>query len=297
MLASFTARGRFWRGNLHGHSSASDGALTAIEVCARYRAQGYDFISVTDHFMARFGFPLTDTRALRGNGFTTLLGAELHAMENSRSELWHILAVGLPPDFAPPTPTETGAELARRAAESGAFVAIPHPHWSHLTLEDTRALHFADAMELYNHTSQVNCDRGDGQVLYDAALFDGLRFGAIATDDSHFKTADAFGGWVMVKAPENTPEALLAALKAGHYYASQGPELMDIRRDGDDLVVACSPVSMISLGGARAGTVNSHGDGLTSARVSLASFAGGWCRLTITDAAGRRAWTSALWLD
>ena len=54
-------------------------------------------------------------------------------MENG--ELWHILAVGLPLDFAPthtpqftPIPDqETGPEVARRAHDAGAFVAVAHP--------------------------------------------------------------------------------------------------------------------------------------------------------------------------
>jgi hypothetical protein len=34
-----------------------------------------------------------------------------------------------------------------------------------------------------------------------------------ATDDAHFFEPDHFGGWVMVKAVENIPDALLTALK------------------------------------------------------------------------------------
>jgi len=73
MHEAFEAPGRFWRGNLHGHSTGSDGALAPLEVCARYRAAGYDFVAVSDHFMARFDYPVTDTRGARQDGFTTLL--------------------------------------------------------------------------------------------------------------------------------------------------------------------------------------------------------------------------------
>jgi hypothetical protein len=37
----------------------------------------------------------------------------------------------------------------------------------------------------------------------------------------------------MVKAEANTPDALLAALKRGDFYSSQGPELRDVRIEGD----------------------------------------------------------------
>lgn len=44
----FSTTGRFYRGNLHTHSTKSDGALEPQTVCDRYRAEGYDFIALTD---------------------------------------------------------------------------------------------------------------------------------------------------------------------------------------------------------------------------------------------------------
>ena len=44
-LSAFTAPGRFWRGNLHTHSTRSDGVVSPEEVCRRYRAEGYDFLA------------------------------------------------------------------------------------------------------------------------------------------------------------------------------------------------------------------------------------------------------------
>lgn len=101
-LSAFTAPGRFWRGNLHTHSTRSDGCLEPAEVCRRYRDEGYDFLALTDHFVGRYGYPITDTRPFRAPGFTTLPGAELHSGPMENGELWHILAVGLPEDFTPP---------------------------------------------------------------------------------------------------------------------------------------------------------------------------------------------------
>ncbi|MCU0944651.1 MAG: hypothetical protein MUF65_04695, partial [Rubritepida sp.] len=99
---AFAAPGRFWKGNLHTHSTASDGVRAPEAVCATYREAGYDFLALTDHFLAKYGFPIVDTRPFRAPGFTTILGAELHAPATALGELWHILALGLPLDFAPP---------------------------------------------------------------------------------------------------------------------------------------------------------------------------------------------------
>ena len=70
---SFTAPGRFWKGNIHTHSTRSDGMRDAADVCATYREAGYDFLALTDHFLAKFGFPIVDTRPFRTPGFTTIL--------------------------------------------------------------------------------------------------------------------------------------------------------------------------------------------------------------------------------
>src|SRR5215813_7480135 len=125
----FDLPGRFYRGNLHAHSTRSDGALEPEAVVEAYRGRGYDFLALTDHFLATYGFPITDTRALRSSEFTTLLGAELHAPRTESGMDWHLVAVGLPLGFAPPAEGETGATLAARASESGAFVGIAHPAW------------------------------------------------------------------------------------------------------------------------------------------------------------------------
>ena len=55
----FGLPGRFWRGNLHTHTTASDGTLTASQVSAVYREAGYDFLALTDHFLEQYDFPLS----------------------------------------------------------------------------------------------------------------------------------------------------------------------------------------------------------------------------------------------
>ena len=85
-IRPFATPGRFWRGNLHAHSSLSDGALNPVDVVEAYKRAGYDFLQVSDHFLGRFDWPIADTRKLRCNTFTTLIGAEIHAMATSAGE-------------------------------------------------------------------------------------------------------------------------------------------------------------------------------------------------------------------
>jgi hypothetical protein len=301
---AFTAPGRFWRGNLHTHSTRSDGVLPPEDVCRRYRAEGYDFLALTDHFIGRYGYPIVDTTPFRTEGFTTLLGAELHSGAMANGELWHLLAVGLPPDFAPshspdfrPVPgQETAEEIAARAVAAGAFVAIAHPQWSGLTEADGRSVPSAHAVELYNHGCAMGCDRPDGAVLADLLLTEGRRLSLIATDDAHFSEPDHFGGWVMVKATENTPEALLAALKRGDFYSSQGPDLRDVHLSGDHIEISSSAVVSAVVMGRGTGAKAVHGHSMTQARIPLDRLGGSpWLRVSVIDAAGKRAWSNPIW--
>ncbi|MFO1325742.1 MAG: CehA/McbA family metallohydrolase [Rubrivivax sp.] len=294
----FAQPGRFFKGNLHTHSTTSDGQLPADEVCRRYRERGYDFICLSDHFLPAYDYPVTDTRPCRTDGFTTILGAEVHVPSTDLGEKWHLLANGLPLDFEPTRDGETAPEIAARCAAAGAFVSIVHPAWYSLSVDDARSIDAAHAVEVYNHTSQVKTDRGDGTVMLDSLLALGHRLNALACDDAHFEFDDAFGAWVMVKAPERDPDALLAALKAGHYYSSTGVELHGIHVDGDELVVECSPATGVFLLGKGSRAVQVVGRDLTSVRLPAHKLGKhSFMRVTVVDAMGRRAWSNPFWRD
>lgn len=300
----FELPGRFWRGNLHTHSNASDGALDPGEVCERYRAEGYDFLALTDHFVGQYGYPISDTVPFRTNDFTTILGAELHSGRMGNGELWHILAVGLPPDFDPSNSPEfepvenqeTGAEIAQRARDAGAFVAIAHPEWGGLTFDDANSITAAHAVEVYNHTCGLESDRANGCYMLDQLLASGRRLNLCATDDAHFVVPDAFGGWVMVKAEENEPEALLTALKAGHYYSTTGPDFHNIEWDSDEVTVTCSNVEAVIIQGSGSAYAHTRGANLTKVTIPLDGLRKSpWMRVTIVDAEGNRAWSNPVY--
>ena len=101
----------------------------------------------------------------------------------------------------------------------------------------------------------------------------GHRVGAIATDDTHARpdVNDFMRGWVQVKASELSPEALLNALKAGHYYASTGAALHNVEFIGrDKLLVECAPATYIYLNGEGAGVLGrANGTWLTRAEFDI----------------------------
>ncbi len=304
-ISPFSKPGRFWRGNIHTHSTLSDGALTPDKVIDAYKNAGYDFMMLSDHFIGHYKWPIADTRALRSNNFTTIIGSEVHAPVTSAGELWHIVAAGLPLDFAPAGKTESAEHLARRAHEAGAFIGIAHPAWSQLTIEDGRAIDCAHAVEIYNHGCAIENDRGDGWYLLDQMLNEGKRLSAFATDDAHFKSPDYFGGWVHVKTDSLDPDVLLGALKAGHYYSSQGPQFRDISITGSEININCSPVDTITVLCGNSRTLVRNAKAITEASFDLKKLETGWLlnkispwfRVVAIDHAGKRAWSNPIWKD
>jgi len=295
-------QGRFWRGNLHCHSDRSDGLRGPREVVAAYREAGYDFIALSDHFEERYGWRITDTRDLRTSDFTTIIAAELSSGPwRDRTTYW-VSAVGLPLDFDAP-PVDSPAEGIQRAHDTGAFVVLLHPGLNNLPPDAIDHLAAIDAVEIYNHnTFGSQPDRADGAYMADGLLENGRRILINAGDDAHFAfPADRFGAWVEVWAETLDPPSLLAGLKSGSYYSTQGPQIDHLHLDGKELHVSTSPVQAIALGGAGdrwldAVTVRDGNDALISeATLDVSAFRGSYCRVTVIDGAGRRAWSNPVW--
>lgn len=292
-IPPFDGSDPWWCGNLHCHSDRSDGLLPPEDVAARYAEAGYDFLAITDHFISAFGFPITSPQTSAPDSLTLLKGAELHAPATSHGEWWHLLAVGLPGDFLPTGETESGVKLARRAQDAGAFVAIAHPEWSGLSEQDTAAVSFLDAVEVYNHTSALRTDRGGGWPWLERMWDAGGRQYPMAVDDAHFQVNDAFGGWINLRAPSREPDSLLTALKAGRFYASQGPRIHDVRLKGERIEVDSSPVEGVFVLAPGAQSANCLGESITETSISWTK-APAWMRIVVRDKQGRRAWTGRI---
>lgn len=298
-------RGRFFRGNLHCHSNQSDGSQTPAHVAAAYRDAGYDFILLSDHFEARYGWQITDTRDLRDGRFTTIIGAELSSAPWNERHCYWVTAAGLPIDFEAP-PRDNHVEAITRAADCGAFVTLLHPGLNNLPLAAVPTLPAFDsihAVEIYNHNMAMSggTDRAYGAYMLDGLLEQGNHVFVNAGDDAHFgHPADRFGGWVEVYCDQLDPDSLLEALQAGRYYSTQGPALRALRIDGNQLHVETSEVYAIGITGSgdrwQSGTEHRSERGATTAAdFDMTPFHGSYCRVTAVDRLGRQAWSNPIW--
>lgn len=298
--------GRFFRGNLHCHSDKSDGLWKPRDVAAAYRDAGYDFVCISDHFEAKYGWRVTDTRHLRDESFTTIVGAELSSAPWGERDAYWVTAVGLPCNFEAPL-ADDHAEAITRAREGGAFVVMLHPGLNNLPLASSPGLPAIDAVqavEIYNHSMAAGpfADHAQGAYMLDGLLERGRKLLVNAGDDAHFNhPSDRFGAWVEVHCERLDPDALLDSMKAGRYYSTQGPALRELVVDGDRLHVETSEAYGIALGGggdrwlSAAYRTSQNGDPITEADFDLAPFHGSYCRVTVVDPSGRRAWGNPIW--
>ena len=165
----------YYKGNLHGHSNHSDGALNPNEVVNEYKNLGYDFTCLSDHLWKNEDFAnetVLDSSQLNKNKFITITSAEIHCKGKKYDEngLWHIVANGLPVDFKCANDEETAPALVQRAINSGAFVTIAHPAWYSLTFDECMSVSNAHGVEIYNHSCHIETARGFGTVTADFLL-------------------------------------------------------------------------------------------------------------------------------
>jgi hypothetical protein len=135
-------------------------------------------------------------------------------------------------------------EEEERRGGKPALVHLNHPnfHWA-VSPDDVAAVFGERYFEVYNGHRGVR-NQGDARHLSTEDLWDYVlarRLGepvlwGLATDDAHHyrgsaadRVAGVGRGWIMVRAPELSADALLRALKAGDFYASTGVVLEDVR--------------------------------------------------------------------
>ena len=291
----------YFKGNLHGHSNHSDGALNPQEVVNKYKEIGYDFTCLSDHLWKDTKFAaetVLETKHLNQKDFITIPSAELHCLGKKyvKDGLWHIVANGLPLDFKCADEKETAPRLVQRAIEAGAFVTIAHPEWYSLTFDECLSLSHAHGIEIYNHSCHIEAQRGFGTAAADYLLQENNRIFLTATDDSHFKMQDSGGGWVMVAADKLSESSILNALKNGQYYSSTGVEIFEFEIDNYQVNIQCSPSNQVCIVGQGAKSMSQNGKNITQAEFDLKKYPSDWFRVSIANDSGDFAWTNPVWL-
>lgn len=288
----FEADGEWYKGNLHTHTTNSDGAWSPERVATEYRAKGYNFLFITDHGT------VTDVSGLSGDGLLVLNGTELGAGKSEVGHSYHLAILNLKETVsAKSAPTLQG--LIDLLRSKGAEVIIAHPYWSGLTINDFSNLEGYIGVEIFNSTCHFAIAKGHSAVHWDDLLVRGNRVVGFAVDDAHEhsrdnKPLDICYAWIMAKLPELTEAAVMSAIKSGRFYASNGPTIHDISVKDGKISVSTSEVKVINfIANVSSGrSITAKGDEvLTQAEYQLRGSEK-YIRVECFDGNGRGAWSN-----
>jgi hypothetical protein len=284
----FDSEGRWFKANLHTHTTTSDGEATVAERCRQYCDHGYQVLAITDHDQTN------DLSGLSTGEFLVISGLETHPPCPDMGS-YHLVCLDVPHGFSCSHEPDA-RERIRMVKAAGGEVIIGHPYWCGMNVNHLLPLNGAVAMEVYNATCQKS-GKGYSSVHWDDLLDAGRILPAVAVDDVHYGR-DIFMGWTMIKARELSVGAVMDALRAGCYYASCGPVIEDARIEDGKLKVKCSPAMEIHFLAQRACGETFYADGgelLTSAECPVNS---GWkyVRIEVIDSQLRHAWTNPFML-
>jgi hypothetical protein len=174
------------RGNLHAHTTYSDGHRTPRELLAEYESRGYDFLAVTDH---EDKVPSTYWKML------DTLDSPMVVFHGIELNYW-----------------EYDQHVGKVIGDRETLFVLNHPARYKLTVRqaaervrDIRAAGLPiDAVEM--------TDTGLYRPVYDTDAFELPR---IATDDAH--RPPHFGrAWIEVEAPRDR-DAIIRAIRAGDF--------------------------------------------------------------------------------
>jgi len=294
----FPKDGIWLKGNIHSHSTVSDGMFTPEELAKSYASAGYDFLSMTDHNVLVSHSELSKSRIL------LLTGLE-HDIEYSPDKCTHVVglaAVGKEETdyfckrYSPEELTDQ--RLIDMMREDGQFVSLAHPVWSRMEPEEILGLDGFHAIEVFNNGTEHLCHGGNAEIYWDLLLRHGKHIFATAVDDVHVGD-DLFGGWVWVKAADRSAEAVLNALFKGLFYSSSGPVIHDFGMDGESVYISCSgcrEIHFVTYPPRGKSFFAEEGELLTEAFHTLTGQEA-YVRVVCVDANGHSAWTNPIFIE
>jgi hypothetical protein len=211
---------RLLKGDLHVHTVASDGVHTIEVLAFKAKANGLDFLAITDHnqFVSRDRLPGIP-------GITLIPGVEWTHYNG------HANFLGVDRPYEGTFFTNNEEEARERfisARKNGAFISINHPFEGNSSFQfDMQSIPF-DCLEVWNGPMRESNLRAVG--LWQQLLMSGKRISICGGSDYHRDTPFIFlGGPTMCVYSMSTGTSdILEAISNGHAYitfAPNGPEI------------------------------------------------------------------------
>ncbi|MCQ2432260.1 MAG: CehA/McbA family metallohydrolase [Clostridia bacterium] len=290
---------KWFKGNLHTHTTRSDGRRSPEDVIALYRENGYDFLALTDHWKYAPSYMTEDGLLLLSGLEYNINGADI------LKGVFHILGIGMKEDpmISREGGDPAGQDIVDTIHAHGGVAILAHPAWSMDTCDQVMSIHGYDATEIYNSVSGLphNCRPYSGEVI-DQCAARGCVIPCIADDDTHFYDGEQCLSYIWVQADELTDDAIVEAIRAGRFFATQGPKfsLSTRREDNGDIMVKvnCTPVRSVVFytGSVWCGGRSVCGEAVTEAEFRMRAQ-DRFVRVELIDENGMHAWATPILYD
>ncbi len=234
------------KGNLHVHTINSDGNSSPDVVARWYKEHGYQFVFVTDHNLRTPVEGLNNVYAAPDR-FLVLPGIEVTDRVGNRPV--HTVGLGVRTSLIPVGGDSVESTLegnAKAVIKAGGVPFTAHPNGlisRALSAAEIGSANSASIFEMCCSDYRGGSGVPSTEELWDDMLTSGRKIYGVAADDAHNFRPDApdpGSSWVMVRATALTQNAILAALRAGDFYASTGVELDDVTYNDGKLCIAIS---------------------------------------------------------
>lgn len=322
---------KYYKANLHCHSTVSDGKKTPEQLKADYKAHGYSILALTDHEV------FIPHNELSDNDFLMLNGYEIEA-SGTKGKTCHLCFVALSPENTQEVCfsrahlwgnakknaknvninkkeslifrkyTKRGInKLIETGKKYGFFVTYNHPTWSLESYPQYIRYKNADAMEITNYGCVVCGFDDDNGHAYDDMLRGGEKLFCISTDDNHnvfpdsSPDCDSYGGYIMIAATSLNYEDVTDSLKKGMFYSSTGtykhigPSFHSITLENDEVHIKTGNVRSIAyIPCSRDCQIKNAEDGKhINEAVFKIKKKEKYFRIVITDSLGYKAYSNA----
>ncbi|GEM_PF-246374 len=247
-------QGNWFRGNLHTHSTISDGEYTPEELKRLYKQNGYSFLAVTDHNTCGIYTDLNDP------DFLMIPGLEVDCRHDFDTGVDHIVGIAKPGSEkmrhlqrAEGLKNKDAQTIIDFLRSTGHEAIYAHPFWSYTKMENLLALKGLLGVEIINYSCEQEWKSGIGEVYLEQLWAQNRPVFAFGSDDAHMHVPDFLGGYISVKAEALTYESIFNALKCGSFTASyarpdeEAPRLYDFYVEDGVAHLRCSPCAHICL--------------------------------------------------
>ncbi len=215
------------KGQMHCHTTNSDGKLSPLELCQKYQSVGFDFLTITDH---EYITPEPEGNELiwLGDSYENTNG---NSPTTSAANYAHICVYDtdsmlLAPNYTKYKSYKSINEVVQfHSVERKEMTNLCHPNWLGFYLPDSTMLNCKgdfSFVECWNDGAAddsaklVHCCRG-----WDILLSRGLRVYSLAVDDYH-SGIEIGNGWVDVYSKSKSKKEIMKSLASGNYVAASG---------------------------------------------------------------------------